>query len=80
MKGQIAGLILGLFIVMILSLFDYHFICQFTAIYYICGVLLTLATHSPLGTSNNTDVKRWIKLGPITFQPVELMKIILILM
>ena len=79
MKGQIAGLILGLFIVMILSLFDYHFICQFTAIYYICGVLLTLATHSPLGTSNNTDVKRWIKLGPITFQPVELMKIILIL-
>lgn len=79
MKGQITGLILGLFIVMVLSIFDYHFICQFTAVYYVCGVLLTLATHSPLGTNNNTSVKRWIKLGPITFQPVELMKIILII-
>lgn len=79
MKNQIVGMMLGVIIVLILSVFDYHFICQFTVVYYIAGIFLTAATHTSLGTNNNTDVKRWIKLGPITFQPTELMKIILIL-
>ena len=79
MKGQITGLILGLVLLIILSVIDYHFICQFTPLYYVAGILLTAATHSPLGTDNGTDVNRWVKLGPITFQPTEIMKIILIL-
>lgn len=79
MKGQITGLILGLVLLIILSVVDYHFICQFTLLYYVAGILLTVATHSPLGTDNNTGVNRWVKLGPITFQPTEIMKIILIL-
>lgn len=79
MKGQITGLILGLVLLIILSVVDYHFICQFTLLYYVAGILLTAATHSPLGTDNNTGVNRWVKLGPITFQPTEIMKIILIL-
>ena len=79
MRNQIVGMMLGVIIVLILSIFDYHFICQFTVVYYIAGILLTAATHTSLGTNNNTDVKRWVKLGPITFQPTELMKIILIL-
>ena len=77
MRGQIVGVVLGLFVVAFLSVFDYHFICQFTALYYVAGILLTLATHTPLGTDNNTGVYRWIKVGPISFQPTELMKIIL---
>lgn len=79
MRGQIVGVVLGMFVVAFLSVFDYHFICQFTALYYVAGILLTLATHTPLGTDNNTGVYRWIKVGPISFQPTELMKIILIL-
>ena len=79
MKGQITGLVIGLVMLIILSVFDYHFICQFTPLYYVAGILLTAATHSPLGTDNGTDVNRWVKLGPITFQPTEIMKIILIL-
>lgn len=79
MKGQITGLVLGLVLLIILSLVDYHFICQFTPLYYVAGILLTVATHSPLGTDNNTGVNRWVKFGPITFQPTEIMKIILIL-
>ena len=79
MKGQITGLAMGIVVLIVLSVFDYHFICQFTPFYYVAGVLLTAATHSPLGTDNNTDVYRWVKLGPITLQPTELMKIILIL-
>lgn len=79
MKGQLVGLILGLIIVAIVSVIDYHFICQFCVVYYIVGILLTLAVHTPLGTDSKTGVYRWIKLGPITFQPTELMKIILII-
>lgn len=79
MKGQIVGMILGMFVVAVVSVLDYHFICKFSAVYYIFGILLTFATHSPIGTDNHTGTYRWIKLGPISFQPTELMKIILII-
>lgn len=79
MKGQLVGTFLGLVIVAALSVIDYHFICKFAAIYYVFGVLLTAATHSSIGTNNDTDARRWIKVGSITFQPTELMKIVLIL-
>ena len=77
MKNQLFGMILGLVIVAVLSVLDYHFICKFAIIYYIAGIVLTAATHSPIGTDNETD--RWIDIFGITFQPSELMKIILIL-
>ncbi|MDE6852018.1 MAG: FtsW/RodA/SpoVE family cell cycle protein, partial [Lachnospiraceae bacterium] len=79
MKSQILGMAMGLVIVVFLSLMDYHFICKFAGIYYILGIALTAATYSPLGVTNSTEAARWIRLGGITFQPSELMKIILIL-
>lgn len=79
MKSQLFGMFLGLVVVAILSLVDYHFICRFTVVYFLVGILLTAATHSPIGTDNGTDADRWIAIGGITFQPSELMKIILII-
>lgn len=79
MKGQIMGICMGIVIIAILSVLDYHFICQFTAIFYVIGVILVLATYTPLGTNNGTDAKRWIRMAGLTFQPTELMKIIFIL-
>ena len=79
MKGQLMGMFLGIIIVVFLSVFDYHFICKFVGIYYVVGLLLTAATRSPIGTDNYTSAWRWIRLGPITFQPSELLKVILIL-
>ena len=79
MRNQLVGMVLGLIIVAGLSVLDYHFICKFTILYYPAGLLLTAATHTALGTNNHTDATRWIRLGGITFQPSELMKIILIL-
>ncbi len=79
MRGQLIGLFLGLIIMAVVSVIDYHFLCQFAPVYYIIGVALTLATHSPIGTDNNTGVNRWIQVGPVSFQPTELMKIILII-
>ena len=79
MKSQIAGMVMGLVIILFLSLMDYHFICRFVGIYYCMGVALTAATYSPIGVTNETKAARWISLAGITFQPSELMKIILIL-
>jgi len=79
MRNQLVGLVLGLIIVAGLSVLDYHFICKFTILYYPAGLLLTAATHTALGTNNSTDATRWVEIGGVTFQPAELMKIILIL-
>ncbi|MCR5202376.1 MAG: FtsW/RodA/SpoVE family cell cycle protein [Lachnospiraceae bacterium] len=79
MKNQLFGIALGIVIILIIMVMDYHFICRFAPIYYVGGVLLTLATHTPLGNDHTTDAVRWIDLGPITFQPSELMKVIFII-
>lgn len=78
-NNQFFGMILGLFVVAVLSLFDYHFVCHFVIIYYIMGILLTLAVKSPIGTDNDTGAYRWVKILGITFQPSELLKVIFIL-
>ncbi|MCR5586905.1 MAG: FtsW/RodA/SpoVE family cell cycle protein [Lachnospiraceae bacterium] len=79
MKSQYMGIALGFFIIIILTFVDYHFICQFALFYYVFGIILTLLTRSPIGTDLSTEAYRWIKFGPITFQPSELLKIIYIL-
>jgi Bacterial cell division membrane protein len=79
-KKQLMGLVLGLFIVAIISIIDYHFICRFVMIYYIIGTLLVAATIIPgIGTDLQTGSYRWINLGFTNLQPSELCKIILIL-
>ena len=82
MRGQLIGMILGLFIVAFLSVLDYHFICRFVAVYFFVGIMLVLMTKIPgIGTDLDTGSNRWIQLpvGSITFQPSELLKIIFIL-
>ncbi|SFR99615.1 FtsW/RodA/SpoVE family cell cycle protein [Anaeromicropila populeti] len=78
-KGQIIGLVFGLFIITVVALIDYHFICKFVILYYIVGTMMVAATKfSPLGTDLGTDSYRWIRIG-FNFQPSEVCKIILIL-
>lgn len=79
LKNQLFGMVLGLVIVAVISLIDYHFVCHFVVIYYVFGILLTLAVKSPIGTDNNTGTYRWVKVLGITFQPSELLKVIFIL-
>lgn len=79
MKSQLLGMVMGLFIIAVLAVVDYHFICRFAAVYYLFGIALTAATKSPLGTDLTTGTYRWIQIGGISFQPTELMKIIFIL-
>ena len=73
---QIAGLILGLIVMVGISLIDYNFILKFSWIFYFVNVAL-LAAIFVIGEKTK-GARRWLKLG-IRFQPSELGKILLVL-
>ncbi|QHQ62249.1 FtsW/RodA/SpoVE family cell cycle protein [Anaerocolumna sedimenticola] len=74
---QILGIILGVFVLVVVSLIDYHFISQFYIILYIINLVLLVAVRIGGVTINSS--KRWLQIGPIQFQPSELSKIITII-
>lgn len=77
MTKQLAGVIMGLVIMVILSLIDYSWISNFQWIMYGVNIALLLIVRL-FGDSAN-GAARWIDFGFIRFQPTELAKIILIL-
>lgn len=79
-KKQIFGMVISFALMLIVSLIDYHAVCQIAVILYIMGVLMVAATKfSPLGTDQGTNSFRWLKFGSLTFQPSEVCKVILII-
>lgn len=77
-KKQIAGFVVGLVAMIVISLMDYSFILRFTWLYYvgICGLLVLIL--SDLG-STTKGAQRWIEIAGVRFQPSELAKIVIIL-
>jgi rod shape determining protein RodA len=79
MQGrQILGFIMGLFLMIFLSFFDYSFFLRFYWVIYALNIVFLLLVMSPLGQEVN-NAKRWLEIGGIQFQPSELTKIMLIL-
>lgn len=74
---QLAGVILGVIIMVILSLMDYSWILNFQWIMYGVNIVLLLLVRLFGDTANGAA--RWIDFGFIRFQPTELSKIIIIL-
>ena len=74
---QLAGVILGVVIMVILSLMDYSWISNFQWIMYGANIVLLLLVRLFGDTANGAA--RWIDFGFIRFQPTELSKIIIIL-
>lgn len=74
---QILGLVVGLFVMVVLSLFDYHTFLKFYWIMYFGNLALLLLVHFWGDTTNNAQ--RWITIAGIKFQPSETAKILLIL-
>ncbi|GBE02233.1 Rod shape-determining protein RodA [bacterium BMS3Bbin06] len=74
---QTVWLVLSLIMLLVVISFDYNRILRFTYHIYAFGILLLLLTivsgHTGMGA------QRWISLGPISFQPSEIFRIILIL-
>ena len=74
---QMAGVILGFVIMLILSLMDFSWILNFYWIMYVANIILLLAVR--LFGSTAGGATRWVDLGFILSQPTELSKIIIIL-
>lgn len=74
---QMAGVILGFVVMLVLSLMDFSWILNFYWIMYVANIILLLAVR--LFGSTAGGATRWVDLGFIRFQPTELSKIIIIL-
>lgn len=77
MNRQIAGVIVGFFMMLIISLIDYKWVLNFYWVLYTINIILLVAVLF-FGVNVN-GATRWLNLGFIQFQPSDLTKIILIL-
>jgi rod shape determining protein RodA len=79
-KKQIAWIVGGLFAMFLFAKIDYHKLIDIVPWFYgfflfaLAAVLVPGIGHKALGA------RRWIKLGPMLFQPSEWMKLVMILM
>lgn len=74
---QIIGLVGGLILMIIVSLFDYVWLLKFYWIFYAISLGLLVATR--FFGSNVNGATRWLDLGFTTLQPSDVMKIVLIM-
>jgi len=75
---QMSWLILGLFVLLFVVSIDYMWINRFSLPVYIIGIMLLIAVFI-LGRTG-MGAQRWLNLGPVSFQPSEIFKLIYIIM
>lgn len=76
-KKQLFATSLGFMAMYLISRIDYHVWMRFAGVAYIAALLLCTAVIF-VGQEYNGQ-KRWLKLGPLSFQPSEFAKIAVIL-
>ncbi len=78
-KRQLLISAFGIFLALVISKIDYHFILRFSVmIYGISIVLMAAVRFTPFGVEIN-GARRWLGYGTWTFQPSEIAKIAVIL-
>ena len=60
-----------------ISQIDYHILTKFTGVLYGMADILMILVKTPLGRTAN-GARRWLNLGPLSFQPSEVAKIAVI--
>ena len=60
-----------------ISMFDYHILARFTGVLYGVAAGSMVLVRTPLGTVSN-GARRWLRIGPIQFQPAGIAKIAVI--
>ncbi len=76
--SQLFWLGLGILAMIVMTFVDHNRLRRLTLPALLASVVLLLGVLSPLGVSVN-GAQRWIRLGPIQFQPSELAKLTLVL-
>ena len=81
MTRQLAGVIGGVVVMVIISLIDYKWVLRLYWVMYVFNLILLISTYLFGVTVNNA--RRWLAIGPenmqLQFQPSDLTKIIVIL-
>lgn len=75
LKTQTIAFVLGLICALILVIIDYDLYGTFyLQIYALSNILLLYALVNPVNASEWGDVRSWISIGPVVFQPSEVAK------
>ena len=77
---QAAFAVLGVAVMLVISRIDYHIWRKFAWLLFVVsiGLLVVLLALPPM--VSGMDVKRWIVIGPLNFQPSEVAKFSIILL
>ncbi len=78
LRKQFFATFLGVFVLAATTLIDYHFWEKFAVPGLLVAFVLVLLVLTPIGISVN-GARRWIKIGPLSLQPAEVVKIEVIL-
>lgn len=73
--SQVLGLVLGGLLMYWFSKIDYKFWRKNAFYLFIFSILATLLVFVPALSFEHGGARRWISVGPISFQPVELLKV-----
>ena len=76
-QKQLAGVIAGIFVMLLISIFNYSFVLKFHWLMYLMNLGLLLAVI--FFGSDSHGAQRWFEIGSLRFQPSETSKILLIL-
>lgn len=77
LKKQLFASVLGMIAFLVMARIDYHRVAAFATVLYLCSIALSTAVLF-VGRSYNGS-KRWLALGPLSFQPAEFAKAAVIL-
>lgn len=76
LKSQIVATILGLIAMIVLSFIDYRIWKKiYKPIYVFSVILLVITLIFGIGPTRTSEIHSWLKIGPVTFQPSEFVKI-----
>ncbi len=78
LKKQALATALGLIVMIAATVIDYHYWAKIPWLIYVVSVVAILAVLTPIGIEAN-GAKRWIGVGPVSFQPAELAKVAIII-
>lgn len=74
LKLQFIWIFVGISIMFLFSIFDYHKLYYFSFIFMLATILLLMIVLIPGIGHQAGGARRWLDLGPINFQPTELAK------